>query len=264
MTAITVAKLAAQLFTVREFTHTARGLAGTLAKVSRIGYPAVQMSSIGAMSGVSPQVTAKDARAMLDDNNLRCIATHRSWDDLRHKTDDAIAFHHALGCDYAAIGGIGSYGERGEAGYRQFVADALPVIARLKEAGIRFGYHNHDFEFARIGGSRRTLYDILIEEGGPDLMLEVDVYWAAHAGLNPERLIERCAGRVPVIHVKDKEVADGVPVMAPVGEGNLDWTHLLPACQAAGVEWYAVEQDTCRRDPFDCLRASFEYLSRSL
>ncbi len=257
-----ISQLAAQMYTVRDFTMTEQGLADSLGKISRIGYPAVQMSGIGAMNGPFPTVNARLARTMLDDCNLRCIATHRSFDDLKTRTDDEIAFHHTLGCDYAALGGIGHYAAQGEAGYRQFIADAVPVIARLKEANIRFGCHNHDFEFARISPRGRTFYDILIDEGGQDLLLEVDVYWASHAGLNPQRLIERCAGRVPVIHVKDKEVVEGGPVMAPVGEGNLDWAHLLPACQAAGVEWYAVEQDTCRRDPFDCLRASFEYLSR--
>jgi sugar phosphate isomerase/epimerase len=46
-----------------------------------------------------------------------------------------------------------------------------------------------------------------------------------------------------------------------VGEGNLPWDTILPACERAGVEWYAVEQDICRRDPFDCLRSSFTFLS---
>ena len=50
-------------------------------------------------------------------------------------------------------------------------------------------------------------------------------------------------------------------MIAAVGEGNLAWDRILPACEAAGVEWYAVEQDVCRRDPFDCLRSSFEFLT---
>jgi len=73
----------------------------------------------------------------------------------------------------------------------------------------------------------------------------------------------RCAGRAPVIHLKDREVVEKEgPVMAPIGEGNLPWNTILPACENAGVKWYAIEQDTCRRDPFDCLRSSYEYLSR--
>ncbi len=258
-------QLAVQMYTVRDFTGTAAGLADTLAQIRAIGYPAVQLSAVGAMGGESPAVSAEQARRMLDDNGLRCIATHRNWHSLAHETDQEIAFHHTLGCDFAAIGGLPNpYAEMGAAGYAAFARDAAPVIARLRDAGIRFGYHNHAHEFERVGfqnGVPRTRFDLLIEDGGPDLCLELDLYWISHAGANPERLVARCAGRVPVIHVKDKEIADGQPVMAPVGEGNLDWPHLLPACAAAGVEWYAVEQDVCRRDPFDCLRSSFRFLS---
>lgn len=256
-------QIAAQLYTVRDYTKTAADFRQTLEKVRGIGYRAVQISAVGAMAGDTPAVTAADARQMLDDLGLICIATHRPWDSLRKRTAQEIAFHQALGCDFAAIGGLpGEYQAQGESGYAAFIRDAAPVIATLKAAGIQFGYHNHAFEFSRTDDGRSSLYDALIEQGGSDLCLEIDVYWAAHAGLNPERLMERCRGRVPVIHVKDKEMIGSEPVMAPVGEGNLDWPHLLRACAAAGVQWYAVEQDECRRDPFDCLRASFEFLSR--
>ena len=255
-------QLAVQLYTVRDFTETATDFQRTLEKVRAIGYQAVQISAVGAMSGDTPEVSASDARRMLDDLGLACIATHRSWDSLSGDTEREIAFHQTLGCDFCAIGGLpGEYQALGPAGYAAFVRDAVLVIAALKAAGIRFGYHNHAFEFARPAPGSATLFDTFIGLGSSDFHLEIDVYWAAHAGLNPERLIERCAGRVPVIHVKDKEMAGQEAVMAPVGEGNLDWPHLLPACAAAGVEWYAVEQDECRHDPFDCLRASFEFLA---
>lgn len=253
-------QLAVQMYTVRDFTKTATDLAQTLAKIQTIGYPAVQLSAVGAMSGDTPEVNAVRARQMLDDNGLKCIATHRTWDSLALDTQREIDFHQTLDCDFTAIGGLpGSYSAQGAAGYARFVHDAAPVIAKLKAAGIRFGYHNHAHEFERAD-ARSTLFDIFIDSGGPDFLLELDLYWVGHAGLNPERIVERCHSRMPVIHVKDKEVADGQPVMAPVGEGNLDWANLLPACRKAGVEWYAVEQDVCRRDPFDCLRSSFDFL----
>ena len=144
--------------------------------------------------------------------------------------------------------------------YRQFIANASKVIPQYKAAGIRFGHHNHSHEFTRTAEGI-SLEDILIAEGGPDLMLELDLYWIEHAGLNCVRVLERCHGRVPVIHLKDKEVVakDG-PVMAPIGEGNMDWDSIIPACEAAGVRWYGIEQDTCRRDPFDCLKSSYDFL----
>ena len=261
---LSASRLAVQMYTVRDFTATSAGLADSLAKIRAIGYPAVQLSAVGAMAGETPKVSPTLARQMLDDQGLKCIATHRGWDALAGDTAREIDFHQTLGCDFAAIGGLPqSYG-RDAAGFADFARDAAPVTRQLQAAGIRFGYHNHAFEFERIGfqgGSPRTLFDILIAEGSPALCVEMDLYWVSHAGVNPERLIERCAGRMPVIHVKDKEVAGGEPVMAPVGEGNLDWPRLLPACAAAGVEWYAVEQDVCRRDPFDCLKSSFQFLT---
>lgn len=252
-------KVALQLYTLREFTKTGKDLAATLQRVARIGYPAVQFSAVACLG---KDVSPRDARKMLDDNGLKCIATHRAWPDLMKAADAEIEVHHELGCDYAAIGGIpGDYGHTPE-GYRRWLADAKPVIARLKAAGIRFGHHNHSREFMRFPEDPRgNLENILIEEGGPDLFLELDLYWIEHAGMNCVRVLERCHGRVPVIHLKDKEVVTEGPVMAPIGQGNMDWPHIVPACEAAGVRWYAVEQDTCRQDPFECARLSFEYLT---
>ncbi len=257
-------KLAVQMYTVRDFTGTREAFIETLKKMAAIGYPAVQLSAVGCMNGEQPEVSAAEARRLPDDHGLKCVATHRSWDALAKETEKEIEFHRTLGCDFTAIGGIPApYREEGKSGYEKFVRDAAPVIARLKAAGLRFGYHNHAHEFVRIGPDQRTQYDIFVEEGGDDFLLEVDTYWAVHAGVNPERIFERAAGRVPVIHLKDKEVSSGNDArFAPIGEGNLDWDHILPACAKAGVEWYAIEQDNCfGRDPFDCLRSSYEFLS---
>ncbi len=254
------ADIAVQMFTVRDFTKTAADLNNSLTKISDMGYTAVQMSAVGCMAGDTPEVDAGQARTMLDEHGIRCIATHRSWDALMDHTDDEIEFHRTLGCDFTAIGGVPSdYGHTLD-GYRRFLDDARPVITRLKEAGIRFGHHNHSHEFQRQDGM--WLEDVLIDEGSPDLMMELDLYWIDHAGVNCERVIERCHNRMPIIHIKDKEVTAEGPVMAPIGEGNMDWEHILPACDAAGTEWIAIEQDTCRRDPFDCLKSSLGYLQR--
>ena len=259
-------QLAVQMYTIRDFVKTGSGFAESLDKIKKMGYYAVQLSAVGAMEGEKPEISAKEARKMLDDHGIKCIATHIGWHALQHEIDREIETHQILGCDFTAIGSIpGSYGEKGAEGYSQFVRDADPIIARLKAAGIRFGYHNHAFEFLRIGPGRKTLFDLFIEAENPDFLLEQDVYWTDHAGVNPVRIFERAPGRQPVIHVKDKEIDEnGQPVMAPIGEGNLDWEGLLPACDTAGVEWLCIEQDTCRRDPFDCLRSSFEFLTPML
>lgn len=256
-------KVAAQMYTVRAHTKTASGLADSLKKLSKMGYRAVQLSAVGAMQGEAPDVSPRAARTMLDDNGLKCIATHRSWDDLAGKTDVEIKFHQTVGCDFTAIGGFPAPREQwNEDTFRTFLDEARPVIAKLKEAGIRFGYHNHAYEFMRYAPGPKTLYDIFIDDGGPDLMMEVDTYWVNHGGADPVQVLKRCAGRIPVIHVKDKEmVLEDGPTVCPIGEGNLNWDDIIVAAEAGGTEWYAVEQDTCRRDAFDCLKSSLEFLT---
>jgi sugar phosphate isomerase/epimerase len=258
-------QLAVQLFTVRDLTKTAKDFASTLKAIADIGYPAVQLSAVGCMNGGTPEVDVNTAKKMLDDNGLQCIATHRSWDALRDATDAEIAFHKTLNCDFVAIGGLPKdLHDQGADGYRAFIAEATPVLRKLKEAGLRFGYHNHAHEFKNTGEKeRQTCYDLFIDADPELWLLELDVYWCQHAGVNAERIFERCPGRTPVIHLKDKEVIDGEgPVIGAIGEGVLDWEHLIPAAKKAGVEWYAIEQDVCRRDPIDCLHSSYRYLRR--
>jgi sugar phosphate isomerase/epimerase len=149
--------------------------------------------------------------------------------------------------------------EEDEDGFRRFAEEATRVGERLHDAGLTFSYHNHSFEFVRFG--ERTGLDIIYEESDPRyLQAEIDTYWVQHGGGDPAAWIRRMKDRMPVVHLKDMVIVDGEQAMAEIGEGNLNWPAVLQACQEAGVEWYAVEQDICRRDPFESLRISYRNL----
>lgn len=256
-------KVAAQFYTLRNYTLSREGFRDALKRCAEIGYDGVQLSAVGCMNGERPEVDATAARAMLDGFGLTCCATHRPWSRLLNNTGEEIEFHRTLGCDYLAIGSIqGDFGETVDA-YRSFLKAAEPVAAIFAEHEIRFGYHNHSHEFARDPATGRSCYDLLLD--APWLQLEIDTYWVAHAGVCPETLLRKASGRIAQVHLKDMEVvAKEGPVMAPVGEGNLDWTAILAACREGGTEWLIVEQDECRRDPFDCLASSHRFLKNAL
>ena len=98
---------------------------------------------------------------------------------------------------------------------------------------------------------------IWASSGDPALLDgQIDTYWVQFGGGSPAAWIRRLRGRAPTVHVKDMDVSEGQPVMAEVGEGNLDWPDVLAACREAGVEWLIVEQDECRRNPFESLAIS--------
>ncbi len=91
-------------------------------------------------------------------------------------------------------------------------------------------------------------------------MAEIDIYWVQHGGSDPAAWIEKVSQRMPVVHLKDMVILDNTQTMAEVGEGNLNWKRILSACKQADVEWYAVEQDVCQRDPFESLKISYDNL----
>ena len=245
--------IAAQLYTVRDFTKTPEAVAETFKKIREIGYEAVQISAFGPMD---PQAV----KSMLDDNGLVCCITHIGYDRLKDDLPAVIDEHKLWNCKHVAIGSMPQQFREGEAAVRQFAAEANAIGRQLADAGLTFSYHNHSFEFARAGDT--TLMDILFRETDPRyVMAELDTYWVQHGGGDPAAWIRRMKDRMPVVHLKDMTIQDGrTQVMAEVGEGNLNWPAILDACREANVEWYAIEQDICQRDPFESLAISFRNL----
>jgi sugar phosphate isomerase/epimerase len=244
--------LAAQLYTVREFTKSADDLAVTLKRIRDIGYTAVQVSAIG-------PIPDAEVKSILDDAGLTVCITHVRaawpWQDL----DAIIAQHHLWNCKHVAVGSMPPEYRGSEEGFRRFIAEADAIGEKLSQAGLTFSYHNHSFEFVRFG--KRTGLDLIYEETDPRyLKAELDTYWIQHGGGDPVAWIKKMTRRMPVVHLKDMLMLNGTQAMAEVGEGNLNWPAILQACREAGVEWYAVEQDVCQRDPFDSLEISYDNL----
>jgi sugar phosphate isomerase/epimerase len=246
-------KLAAQLYTVREFTKTAADLAATLKKVRAIGYTSVQISAIG-------PIPDAEVKQMLDDNALTVCITHTSYDNLWKNIDAVIAQHKLWNCPNVALGAMPApYREGGEAAFHKFAAEANQVGEKLAKAGLTFSYHNHSFELVRFG--KLTGLDIIYNETDSRyLQAEIDTYWVQHGGGDPIAWIKRMKNRMPVVHFKDMVIFEGKQTMAEIGEGNLNWPGIISACEEANVRWYAIEQDICQRDPFESLKISFENL----
>jgi len=251
-------KIAAQLYTVRDFTKTPDDIKQTMAKVAAIGYESVQLSALGPMDPA-------ELRDVCDANGLSICSTHISFDRMQDDLPGVIADHEIYGCKYPGIGGMGGRYPASEENYRQFARDASEVGLKLQEAGMTFVYHNHSQEFQHFGASgaeQRRGMDILFDDSDPvGFQFELDTYWVQHGGASPVAWINKCAGRLPVIHFKDMRIkGDRTQYYCEVGQGNLDWPGILAACEAANVEWYIVEQDTCEGDPFDSLKISFDNL----
>jgi sugar phosphate isomerase/epimerase len=246
-------RIAAQLYTLRDYLKTPEDIRANLPRVAAIGYRGIQLSAVG------PHEPA-ELRSLCDDLGLSIIATHIGFYDILEKTDEVVAKHNAYGCPHVAIGGLP--GElRSAEGYPEFAKLAGQAADKLNAAGFTFSYHNHSFELQRYG--TRTGLQILVEDSQPNVCFEIDTYWIQHGGGDPAAWIDKCAGRCPILHYKDMQMVGSAQKMSPVGWGNLNWERINAAARAAGAQWAIVEQDSCEvepTDPFEALAVSLRNL----
>jgi sugar phosphate isomerase/epimerase len=241
-------QISLQLYTVRE--ETARDMPGTLRKISEIGYPAVEFAGYG---GLTPQ----NLRTILDDLDLRTSGVHVPLNSWETNPETVIADMQALACAHAVLPSAPPGRRRDEASVARLSEDLNRWGEQCRKDGIALSYHNHDFEFAPLGTT--TMWDVLLRETDPELVgLELDLYWAKYAGTDPETVLRDVADRVSLVHLKDM-APDNKLSDLPVGEGTLPWNTLLEVADAAGVEWFIVEQDN-PRDALEDTRTSLQHL----
>ena len=236
-------RLGLMLYTLRG--ECDRDLEGTLRAVGEIGYAGVELHSL---RGRDPG----EVRELLDAHGLEVCGRHALLDEIEDGLDALAGELRTFGTDRLVLAWIPppASGEEADA----VVARIDVAAGRVRDAGLRLGFHNHDGELRALDDGR-TVLDRLIELDEDRLFFEVDLGWAWVAGVDPGRLVERLAPRVPLVHVKDLTSAR-VPHFVPVGDGDVGYAEVLPALGGLGVEWLLVEQDEVDGSPFDAVRRS--------
>lgn len=238
--------IALQLYTVRDLT--ARDFPGTVRQVAQLGYPAVEFAGYGGLPSAV-------LRALLDETGLLAASTHVDYATLDARLDDEITYCLDIGCPYLVVPSLPPDSRTTE-GVRDLAPRLEAFGRRCQDAGLTFGYHTHDFDFARSDGG--YLIDQLLDATAPDaVILELDVYWAAYAGVDPIAYIRQWADRVALLHLKDLAPNRD---FAEVGSGTLDMPAIIAAGAEAGVDWYIVENDEPKVPSLESARRSLAYL----
>lgn len=242
--------LSLQMYTLRDLASI--DYVGTLKRVKEIGYGAVEVVGVGGMS-------AAELRRELDAIGLIVSGAHVPIQALESQLDTVLADMQTLGAPYLICPWMPPERRSNADDYRALAGVLNGIGERVNRAGLTFCYHHHDFELHRFGDT--TGLHILLHECDPrHVAFEIDVYWAAYAGVDPVQLIGEFAGRVPLVHLKD--MAPGSRTFAEVGAGTLDIPAILNAARNAGAQWFIVEQDVCQRPPLESVRMSYEHLRR--
>ncbi len=248
--------LGVQLYTVRKVIG--KDPLATLKAIQNIGYTEVEATA-GNLDEIWPA---------LEKTQLKAVSIHLEHSEPGSAPDSAPAGYKQKGFEYAVVPYLETT-RGGVEGVKRIAERLNQVGESAKKNGLTLCYHNHAHDFTPMGGSNPI--GLIMQETQADLVhLELDIFWASVAGLNPVDVLQKYSGRVPLVHLKDK--AKGVPVQynekvpptafKAVGSGSIDIPAVLSAAAAAGVRHYFVEQDETPGDPIASLRKSYQYLEK--
>ncbi|NDV58596.1 sugar phosphate isomerase/epimerase [Bacteroides sp. 519] len=237
---------------------------GTIKKVGEMGFTSVEAAGYGdgKFYGKTPEAFKADLEAV----GVYALSSHTgrglSADELKSKKysdettawwDQCIAAHKAAGMKYIVtpsmevpktIEDLQTYCEY----YNE-------IGRKCKENGMKFGYHNHAFEFVKIknGENEVVMYDYMIQNTDPALVLfEMDVYWVVRGAASPVDYFNKYPGRFEVLHVKDnKELGQS---------GMVGFDAIFKNTDTAGVKHLIIEVEKYNFEPTESVKKSLEYL----
>lgn len=228
-----------QLYSARNFPP----LSDVLKTVGAAGYK--QVEGYGALYAALDDAALAALKADMDKSGVTMPSAHFSLDLLENDPARAVHIAKTLGiksiyCPYLAA----EDRPTDAAGWRAFGERLEKAGKPFRDAGLDFGWHNHDFEFVALADG--SIPQDHIFAGGPNLSWEADIAWVIRGGADPFAYIEKYGKRITAVHVKDIASAgentdqDG---WADVGHGTVEWAKLFKALSATSAKYYIVEHD---------------------
>ncbi|HKW82431.1 MAG TPA: sugar phosphate isomerase/epimerase, partial [Burkholderiaceae bacterium] len=255
-----------QLYTLRELP-----LQTTLEGLAAIGYRKVEHAGFG-------NLTAAGFRAALQQAGLRASSGHQAipqpWDDsawYQQVADAVTVGQQSIVTPLSPITFFPSDGDLSKikglttvAAWQKYAQDLNRAGAIARSAGLRFGFHNHFWEFAALDDdSPKVGYDILLAETDPRLVhFEVDLYWAWFAHRDPVQLLAYAGDRIRQFHVKDMRYVDRKPTFADAGTGVIDFARIFDAAGRTSEHEYIIERDDAGTTALSTARVGYDFLSR--
>lgn len=239
--------VAIQLYTVRE--AAAKDFPGVLKKIADIGYKGVEPAGLHGMA-------ASEVAKIISDLGMVCCSSHTGL-PTKENVNQLVDQEKALG-NKRVITGFGANDFETEDACKRLAEKFTDAAELLKPHGMELGYHNHWWEFKRLGD--KTAYEVMFENVPENVFAEVDVYWVAYGKADPVKIISGMTDRVPLLHIKDGPLEENKPHTA-VGAGKLDMAEIIAAADTNVLDWLIVELDSCATDMMQAVVQSYKYLT---
>lgn len=246
-----------QLYTLRS--ELSKDPEGTLKQVAQIGYKEVE--TFGYAGGKFFGKTPAEFKSLLGGLGLSTPSGHYMPGNLKKDWSQVVDHAAESGQKFMMCAFLFPQDRKTIDDYKKLGELFNQAGEVCQKAGIQFGYHNHDFEFQPLEG--QLPYDLLLKETDPKLVkMELDLYWATHAGIDPLALFKQNPGRFPLVHLKDMARTEKRE-FAEVGTGSIDFQRVLDARKLAGIEHYFVEQDAVTKGtPLEAIAISYQHIQK--
>lgn len=243
-TPVSPSNLSVQLYTVRN--AMAEDFDGTLEQVAGFGFTQVEpFQFINFMDQL---------RGGLSKHGLSAPTAHVGL--LAGDQDEILAAAQELGIKTVIDPHVPEARWQTEEDIKQIASELNAAAEKAADLGLRVGYHNHSHELRSMINGRHAL-EVAVDHLAPEVVLEVDTYWAYAGGADVVPLLGRLGDRVVALHIKDGDGSLDTKKQVPVGAGSLAvWDYIAAAPDALVV----VELDDSEGDLVDAVRDSRAYL----
>jgi sugar phosphate isomerase/epimerase len=251
--------LGAQLYTVRQDAE--RDLPAVLEAIRKIGYTEVE--TYWDIYGHP----ATELRRMINEHGLNAPSGHFNYDRL--ESGSKIDYAKSLGVEYVICPMLPQSLWFTLDGYKR-AADQFNIWGeKIRQAGMQFGFHTHNYEFRRFGDT--TGFETMMKRCDPKLVcIEMDCYWIAQAGGDSLQMFQQYGNRIKLLHLKDRkpgfptnQVKDATAEhFTEVGAGTIHWQEILAVAKKNGVKHFFVERDSGDLLAMESLRISFQNLQK--
>jgi len=240
-----------QLYSFRD--EMAKDAKGTLEKIASLGIKKIESarSGKGHYYGLSP----KEMKDVCNALGMKLTSGHVALDDNFDTTmEEAVA----SGQEYLICSSMPSKGQTVD-NYKK-VAEAFNKAGEAcNKLGIKFGYHNHAYEFESENGE--VLYDVLMDNTQADLVhMELDLGWVIVGGKNPLDYFKKYEGRFPLWHLKDMNLSK--KESTEFGKGGLDIPAMMANQKASGVHHIFIEQEEYASTPLESMKHNMAFLKK--
>lgn len=248
-----------QLYTLRDIIT--KDPKGVLQKVASFGYR--ELETYGHTDGKIFDMDFTEFCKYTKGLGMDVVSGHYGLDKVKGDTlkkiiDDA----KKNGQKYIVVSSIPESERTSMDGYKKVCADLNAAGQICSKSGIRFGYHNHAFEFEKLDG--QVPFDVMLKELDPkNVCLEMDIFWVVNGGHDPLKYFKQYPGRFEQWHVKDMDKNDRNK-NADIGTGSIDYKSIFAQAKLAGMKHWYVEQESYPGDPIDSANASAKFLKSIL